>query len=76
MKIFDLFLIKPDKKKQKSVPSCRALHFESLENREMLSVGPLLYDFPDYLQSNWFEQLYLLYLRIRFYRNTRNMFHP
>jgi subtilisin family serine protease/fibronectin type 3 domain-containing protein len=46
---------------QKSVPSRRVLHFESLENREMLSVGPLLYltpsPEPDYFQSDWFEQL-------------------
>jgi subtilisin family serine protease len=47
-----------------SVPVRRVLGFESLENREMLSVGPLLpSDFPllsgfqDYRQSNWFEQL-------------------
>ncbi|MDR0705002.1 MAG: S8 family serine peptidase, partial [Planctomycetaceae bacterium] len=42
---------------QKSVPSRRALSFESLENREMLSVAPLLYPVQDYLQSDWFEQL-------------------
>jgi subtilisin family serine protease len=44
-----------------SASSYRALHLESLENREMLSVAPLTYDLllrePDYLQSNWFEPL-------------------
>ncbi|MDR0337952.1 MAG: S8 family serine peptidase, partial [Planctomycetaceae bacterium] len=50
------------KNKKKTTPEyacrCRTLHLESLENREMLSVGPLLYSLQqDYLQSNWFEQL-------------------
>jgi subtilisin family serine protease len=46
----------------KFTPVRRALNFESLENRELLSVAPLLLSLtqspePDYLQSNWFEQL-------------------
>ncbi|MDR1271275.1 MAG: S8 family serine peptidase [Planctomycetaceae bacterium] len=58
---FSGVLQKKTKTGHQSVSSCRALSFESLENREMLSVGPLLYlthsPEPDYLQSNWFEQL-------------------
>jgi subtilisin family serine protease len=56
--MFDFLFRKSSKTKAdyKSA-SRRALHLESLENREMLSVAPLTYDFHDYLQSNWFEQL-------------------
>ncbi|MDR1269966.1 MAG: S8 family serine peptidase, partial [Planctomycetaceae bacterium] len=58
---FSGVLQKKTKTGSQSVPSRRALSFESLENREMLSVAPLLYltpsPEPDYLQSNWFEQL-------------------
>jgi subtilisin family serine protease len=63
---FDFVFVVPSKKMQKQNPvyTWRTLHLESLENREMLSVGPLLpSDFPllsgfqDYRQSNWFEQL-------------------
>jgi subtilisin family serine protease len=61
--MFDFLFHKGSKMKvgSKSAPVRRALNFESLENRELLSVAPLTYDLlsrePDYLQSNWFEQL-------------------
>jgi hypothetical protein len=46
---FDFLFVVPSKKRQKRNPvyTRRTLHLESLENREMLSVGPLLpSDFP------------------------------
>ncbi|MDR2437805.1 MAG: S8 family serine peptidase, partial [Planctomycetaceae bacterium] len=61
MKIFSFKFSLPSKVKPKTrkniVPSRRALHLEYLENREMLSVAPLLYDFQAYLQSDWFEKI-------------------
>ena len=44
----------------KSAPARRALGFESLESREMLSVSPLTYPVTpeyDYRDSDWFEQI-------------------
>ncbi|MDR1140157.1 MAG: S8 family serine peptidase [Planctomycetaceae bacterium] len=61
MNIFSLnfvFVIQSKKKqKRKTAYTRRTLHFESLENRELLSVAPLLYSFQNYLQSDWFEKI-------------------
>lgn len=59
---FQLFPNKKQSKGGKPAHGRRALGFESLENREMLSVTPLSYSLPqstdtDYLQADWFEQL-------------------
>ncbi|MDR0609661.1 MAG: S8 family serine peptidase, partial [Planctomycetaceae bacterium] len=60
MKISNLFLKESNKKQKRKSVYSRALHLEFLENREMLSVAPLLYPLvpqQEYEQVSWFEQL-------------------